>query len=149
MMLSVIAPVEEILLSKIVLRVFIDGPTASASVTLFEMDVLPGGAMPVPHHHLGFDELIHGTSGKLRFTVDGNTIDIGASQSLLVKAGEVHAFANPFDETAKVLCLLTPGVFGVQYFREIRELLASGGPPDPKKASEIMLRHGLVPVKLV
>ena len=138
---------DEIFLPKIVLRVLIDGPTTGASITMFEMDVLPGGAMPVPHHHVGFDETIYGISGKLRFTVDGNPIDIAAGESLLVQGGEVHAFANPFEETSKVLCVLTPGVFGTQYFREIQALLTGGGPPDPAKAAEIMLRRGLVPVK--
>ena len=139
--------VEEIQLPGIVIRVLIDGPTSGASLTMFEMDVLPGGSMPVPHHHVGFDELVHGASGRLRMTVDGQVADVGVGDSLLVRGGEVHAFANPFDETAKVLCVLTPGVFGVQYFREIRELLAHGGPPDPKKAAEVMTRHGLVPVR--
>ena len=146
-MLCVGTAVEEIKLPGIVLRVLIDGPTSSASLTMFEMDVLPGGSMPVPHHHAGFDEVLHGTSGRLRMTVDGQMIDIGAGESLLIQGGEVHAFANPFEETAKVLCVLTPGVFGVQYFREIRELLAQGAPPDPKVAAEVMMRHGLVPVR--
>lgn len=84
---------------------------------------------------------------ELRMTVDGQVVDVGAGESVVVRGGEVHAFANPFEETAKLLCVLTPGVFGVQYFREIRELMAQGGPPDPKKAAEIMMRHGLVPVR--
>jgi quercetin dioxygenase-like cupin family protein len=103
--------------------------------------------MPVPHHHVGFDEVLHGISGRLRMMVDGQMIDVSAGESLLIQGGEVHAFANPFEEIARVLCVLTPGVFGVQYFREIRELLAHGAPPDPTRAAEIMMRHGLVPVK--
>lgn len=137
----------EISLPKIVLRVLIDGPTTGAPMTMFEMDVLAGGAMPVPHHHMGFDETIHGVSGRLRFTVNGEPVDVGAGESLTIKAGEVHAFANPFEETAKMLCILTPGVFGVEYFREMKVLLAGGGPPDPAKAAEVMMRHGLVPVR--
>lgn len=139
--------VEEIHVPGIVLRVLIDGPTTGASLTMFEMDVLPGGSMPIPHRHMGFDEVGYGMSGKLRMTVEGKIVDVGAGESLLIKAGEVHAFANPFEDTAKVLCVLTPGVFGVQYFREMKELLAGGGPPDLKKAAEIMMRHGLEPVK--
>ena len=40
-----------------------------------------------------------------------------------------------------------PGVLGAEYFREIRELLAGGGPPDPKAMGAVMLKYGLVPVK--
>jgi hypothetical protein len=45
---------------------------------------------------------------------------------------------------ASCLCILTPGVLGPGYFREIAAVLA-GGAPDPVKMKEIMLRHGLVP----
>jgi quercetin dioxygenase-like cupin family protein len=145
--LSVGNHIEEIRLPGIVLRVLIDGPTTGASLTMFEMDVLPEGAMPIPHYHAGFDETGYGMSGKLRMTVEHKVFDLGPGESLLIKGGEVHAFANPFEDTAKVLCVLTPGVFGAQYFREVQELVAGGWPPDPKKAAEVMMRHGLVPVK--
>ena len=80
-------------------------------------------------------------------TVDGQVFTLSPSQSLLVKRGEIHAFSNPFDDTAKVLCVLTPGFLGAQYFRDVRELLTAGGPPDPAKMGAIMMRHGLVPAK--
>ncbi|HJU31313.1 MAG TPA: hypothetical protein VJ740_07660 [Hyphomicrobiaceae bacterium] len=41
--------------------------------------------------------------------------------------------------------MLTPGVLGPAYFREIASLLAAGA-PDPAKMKDTMLRHGLVPV---
>lgn len=146
-MLRSIDQAEEIRLLGIVLCLIVDGPTTDASLTMFEMDVQPGAGMPVPHHHVGFDELGYGMAGKLRMTVDGKAFDVGAGHSLLIKSGEVHAFVNPFDETVKVLCVLTPGILGAEYFREVRELLAGGGPPDPAKMAEVMMRHGLVPAK--
>jgi quercetin dioxygenase-like cupin family protein len=146
-MLSSAGQVEEIRLLGIVLRILIDGATTGESLTMFEMDVPPGAGMPVPHHHVGFDEVVYTMAGKLQMTVDGQVFDVGQGRSLLIKRGEVHAFANPFDETAKVLCVLTPGILGAQYFREVREMLAAGGSPDPAKMGEIMTRHGLVPAK--
>lgn len=144
-MLHVETQVEEIRLPGITVRVLMDGPTTGASLSLVELHVLPGGSMPVPHHHVGFDEVLHSLSGKLRMTVAGQTVDVGAGESLLIARGEIHAFANPFEEPARLLCVFTPGVFGAQYFRDVRELLAAGGPPDMKKAAEVMMRHGLVP----
>ncbi len=146
-MLCSIDQAEEIRLLGIVLRMMIDGPTTGASLTMFEMDVSPGAGMPVPHHHVGFDELAYGMAGKLRMTIEGQAFEVGKGHSLLIKRGEVHSFVNPFDETAKVLCVLTPGVLGAQYFREVRELLVPGAPPDPTKMAEVMMRHGLVPAK--
>jgi quercetin dioxygenase-like cupin family protein len=144
-MLSSAGRAEEIRLPGIVLRILIDGTTTGESLTMFEMDVPAGSGMPVPHHHVGFDEAVYAMAGKLRMTVDGQVFDLSPSQSLLIKRGEIHAFSNPFDDTAKVLCVLTPGILGAQYFREVRELLMEGGPPDPAKMSAIMMRHGLVP----
>ena len=142
-----VVKVEEIQLPKILLRMLIDGEGSGASLTMFEMEVAPGGAMPVPHHHVGFDETGYGVSGRLKFMLEGETHDVGAGDLVWIERGKVHGFTNPFDEPAKVLCTITPGVLGAEYFREIRELLAGGGPPDPKAMGAVMLKYGLVPVK--
>ena len=146
-MLNSAGRAEEIRLPGIVLRILIDGTRTGESLTMFEMDVLPGSGMPVPHHHVGFDEVVYALAGKLRMTADGQVFDLSPSQSLFIKRGEIHSFSNPFDDMAKVLCVLTPGILGAQYFQEVRELLLAGGPPDPTKMAAIMMRHGLVPAK--
>lgn len=145
-MADAVMNVEEIQLPRILLRMLIDGQGSGASLTMFEMEVAPGGAMPVPHHHVGFDETVYGMAGTLRMTRDGQKVDVGVGETVHVPRGMVHAFENPFEETAKVLVVITPGVFGAPYFRDVRELMASGWPPDPKQAAEVMMRHGLVPV---
>jgi quercetin dioxygenase-like cupin family protein len=144
-----VVEVEEIRLGGIGLRFLVDGPTSGAGVTTFEMTVAPGAGMPVPHHHVEFDESGYGVSGRLRFMLEGQSIDVGAGDLVWIERGKVHGFTNPFDEPAKVLCTITPGVLGAEYFREIRGLLGGGGPPDPKAMAEVMLRYGLVPVKPV
>jgi hypothetical protein len=35
---------------------------------------------------------------------------------------------------------------GPEYFREVRQLLTSGGPPNPAAMVETMKRHGMIPV---
>jgi hypothetical protein len=57
----------------------------------------------------------------------------------------VHGFDIRGTSVAKCLGLLTPGVLGPEYFREIAALTASGT-PDPEKMREIMQRYGLIPV---
>ena len=142
-----VVDVEEIRLGGIGLRFLVDGPTSGSGVTMFEMTVAPGGGMRVPNHHVGFFERGFGVSGRLKFMLDGETLDVGAGDLVWIERGKVHGFMNPFDEPAVVLCTITPGVLGAEYFREIRELLAGGGPPDPKAMGAVMLKHGLVPVK--
>ena len=139
--------VEEIRIGGIGLRFLVDGTVTDAGVTMFEMTVAPGAGMPLPHHHVGFDESGYGVSGRLRFMLEGASIDTGPGDFVWIERGKVHGFTNPFDEPAKVLCTITPGLLGAEYFREIRELLAGGGPPDPKAMGAVMLKYGLVPVK--
>ena len=121
-----VVEVEEIRLGGIVLRFLIDGTVSGEGVTMFEMTVAPGAGMPVPHHHVGFDESGYGVSGRLKFMLEGETIDVGAGDLVWIERGKVHGFMNPFDEPAVVLCTITPGGLGAEYFREIRGLLGYG-----------------------
>jgi hypothetical protein len=61
-------------------------------------------------------------------------------------AGAGHHFIHRGTETAKALCVLTPGVPGPAYFRGLATLVSASGPPDPARMSETARRHGLVPV---
>jgi quercetin dioxygenase-like cupin family protein len=81
-------------------------------------------------------------SGVLRMTFDGKTFEVGAGDSLYIPRGVVHGFENPHAQTAKVLVVITPGVFGAPYFRDLAALLAGGGPPDPKAFAAVMLGMG-------
>ena len=65
-------------------------------------------------------------------------------QTLFIRRGVVHAFRSDGPEPAICLCILTAGVLGPGYFRELAKMAAAGA-PDPAKVKEIMLRHGLVP----
>jgi quercetin dioxygenase-like cupin family protein len=141
------ASVEEIRLGGIFLRFLIDGPSSGAPLTIFEMSVEPGTKVPLPHHHEGFDETGYGLSGLLRMTVSGKTFDVGAGESIYIPRGAVHGFENPHAKTAKALVVITPGIFGARYFREMAAVMASGGPPDPKALAAVMIRHGLIPVR--
>ena len=66
-------------------------------------------------------------------------------QTVFIKRGVVHGFRNDTQEPATCLCVLSPGVLGPAYFREMAALIA-GGAPDLAKMKETMLRYGLVPV---
>ena len=64
---------------------------------------------------------------------------------MTIKRGIVHGFRNDGVEVATCLCILTPGVLGIEYFREMRALVSEGSPPDRTKMKATMLRYGLVP----
>jgi mannose-6-phosphate isomerase-like protein (cupin superfamily) len=83
-------------------------------------------------------------TGATTWRVDGRDVVLEPGQSIFIKRGIVHAFRNDTLEAGSCLCILTPGVLGPGYFREIAALLA-GGAPDPAEMKDIMLRHGLHP----
>jgi quercetin dioxygenase-like cupin family protein len=118
----------------------------AGSLDAFEMIVQPNERMPVAHYHENWDETIYGLSGASTWRVDGEDIVLKPGQSAFIKRGIVHSFRNDTQEVATALCILTPGVLGPGYFREMAAALA-GGAPDPAKMKAIMLRHGLHPAQ--
>jgi hypothetical protein len=90
---------------------------------------------------------VYGLEGVLTWTIDGNATELGPGDALSIPRGAVHKFENLGDEDVKVLCIVTPGVLGPDYFREVAAVInaAAGGPPDRAAVGEVMLRHGLTP----
>jgi quercetin dioxygenase-like cupin family protein len=115
------------------------------SLDIFEMTLQPNARMPVPHYHESWDETVYGLAGTSTWQVDGQDIEVVPGRTVFIKRGIVHGFINRSGEPATCLCVLTPGMLGPAYFREIAALVASGV-PDPAKLKETMLRYGLVPV---
>lgn len=118
--------------------------TTGGSLDLFEMTVQPQARMPVAHHHAGWEETIYGLDGVTTWRVDGSDVAVGPGATLFIRRGVVHGFRNDSAAPASCLCILTPGVLGPGYFREMAAL-AAGGAPDPVRMKEVMLRYGLVP----
>jgi hypothetical protein len=73
------------------------------------------------------------------------------SASLDIPLGAVHRFDNLHPATSKTLAIVTPGILGPDYFREIAAIAKAAAtsvpptPPDPKALAEVMRRHGLTP----
>ena len=118
--------------------------TTGGSLDMFEMTLQPNARMPVPHYHESWDETVYGLEGTSVWRVDGSDVELPPGAALFIRRGVVHGFDNRSGAPAKCLSVLTPGVLGPSYFREIAELLAAGT-PDPARMKETMLRHGLVP----
>jgi quercetin dioxygenase-like cupin family protein len=116
----------------------------AGSLDAFEMTVEPNARMPIAHYHDSWDETVYGLTGALTLRIDGEDVVLEPGQSVFIKRGIVHRFRNDAQEAARCLCILTPGVLGPGYFREVAALIAEGA-PDPAKMKDIMLRHGLHP----
>jgi quercetin dioxygenase-like cupin family protein len=118
----------------------------SGALTMFEAIIPPGAGVGVPHYHSGWEETVYGIDGITTLTVAGKRIDVSAGDAIVIPRGVVHALKNENDRPARSLCVITPGVLGPEFFREIAALAVPGTPPNPKKMAEVMARHGLVPV---
>jgi len=136
---------ETIRIGGLELRFLQSKDATGGSLDLFEMTVQPNARMPVPHYHENWDETVYGLAGITTWRVDGQDIAVGPGQTVFIRRGVVHGFSNGTQEPATCLCILSPGMLGPAYFREMATLLAEGA-PDLARMRETMLRHGLVPV---
>jgi quercetin dioxygenase-like cupin family protein len=136
---------EEIRIGELAIRFLLEGKDTGGAMAMFEFEVPSGGKVPAAHSHDAYEETIYGIQGVMTFTVDGMAEEIRPSEVLCIRRGAVHRFDNLHGETAKCLAVLTPGILGPQYFREIAAVLkaSAGGPPNMAAIGEVMRRHGL------
>ena len=135
---------EEIRIGPLAIRFLVEGEASNGSVAVFEFDVPAGAKLPAAHSHDAYEETIYGLTGVMTFTIDGDPIDIRPGDALTIRRGIVHRFDNHGETDASALAIVTPGILGPDYFREIAAL-ATAGPPDPVAIGEVMRRHGLTP----
>jgi quercetin dioxygenase-like cupin family protein len=138
---------EEIMVGELAIRFLLEGEQSDGSVAVFEFDVPAGSKVAAAHSHDGYEETIYGLQGTLVWTVEGEPIDVGPGEVLCIARGVVHQFANTGDVDAKALAIVTPGILGPDYFREVGAVLdaAAEGPPDLAAIAAVMSRHGLTP----
>lgn len=139
---------ETIVIGPLQLRFLRSKHDTGGRLDMFEMTVPPGAQMPVAHYHRDWDETAYGLTGAVTFTVDGVAHDIGPGDTLFIPRGAVHRFDNTSGAVATCLGVLTPGVLGPEYFRELAAAIAAlppGQPPDEAAMGAIMRRHGLIP----
>ena len=135
---------ETIKIAGLELRFLQSKDDTAGSIDLFEMTVQPNARVPLPHHHESWDETVYGLAGETVWRLDGRDMTLRPGETVFIKRGIVHGFRNETQQPAICLCILSPGVLGIGYFREMAALL-SEGVPDRAQLKETMLRYGLVP----
>lgn len=138
---------DEIRFGGIAIRYLVEGHESNGTLAMFEFDVDPGGKVPGAHSHDAYEETLYGLEGTLTFTVAGNKVDLGPGQTVVIPRGAVHRFDNLSPTLTKTLAVITPGILGPDFFREIAAALraSAGGAPDPIAIGDIQRRHGLTP----
>jgi quercetin dioxygenase-like cupin family protein len=125
------------------IRYLLDGTLSGAGLGVFELIVPPGARVPPAHSHANNEEVAYVLEGTLRYSVDDETRDLKPGERMYTPRGSVHAFSNPHAETARALIVLTPDI-GVQYFRDVAEVVSAPGGPDPARFADVLRRYGLV-----
>jgi mannose-6-phosphate isomerase-like protein (cupin superfamily) len=121
---------------------------ADGSLDAFEVTIPPQIGIIVPHLHHSYDETVLGVDGTTRWTVAGQTTHLGPGQKLEIPRGAPHAVANPRGQSARFICIHTPGVVGPEYFDELAEAMAHEGQTDYAALGTIMTRYGVIPAQL-
>jgi uncharacterized cupin superfamily protein len=123
---------------------YIADGSATSSLGMFELTVPPGSNVPPPHSHSNNEECVYVLEGILRYSVGSETRDLAVGQSMSTPKGVVHAFSNPFSQTARALIVNSPDI-GARYFKDVAAVVNAGGPPDKAALIAVMSRYGLVP----
>jgi quercetin dioxygenase-like cupin family protein len=139
------ATTDEIRIGPIAVRFLVEGEETGGSAALFEFDVPAESPAPPPHSHDSWEETIYGLRGTLTWTVDGVPTEVGPGEVLCIPRGVVHRFENCGTEVATQLAVVTPGVLGPDYFRDMAALFSGDAPPDRAAMLDAMRRHGLTP----
>jgi pimeloyl-ACP methyl ester carboxylesterase/quercetin dioxygenase-like cupin family protein len=126
------------------LRILEDGSATGHRLGIAEITIASHTAGPPQHRHHGHDEGFYVVAGTATFTVGAETHTAPAGTLVMVPPGAPHTFANASDEPVILLNTFTPDLY-VQYFRDIREITASGQPITPDQITGLMARYATEP----
>ena len=143
---SVIGPDggETIRLGATQMRILEDGRTTGHRLGIGEITIAPHTQGPPQHRHAQHDEGFYVVSGTVHFTVGETTHVAPAGTLAMSPPGAPHTFANLGDEPAVLLNTFTPDLY-VQYFRDLRDMIAGGRELTPESTVEVMGRYATVP----
>jgi mannose-6-phosphate isomerase-like protein (cupin superfamily) len=108
--------------------------------------IVPGGFPgPALHVHPEFDETFYVLAGTLSFRVGDDARECGPDTVAHIPRGVPHTFANPGDEPARSLVVVTPAGFEA-YFEALAMAIADhGGFPPVDELVALGVAHGSCP----
>ncbi|WP_329571210.1 cupin domain-containing protein [Kitasatospora sp. NBC_01266] len=122
------------------IRILEDGATTAHRLGIAEIVIPPHTQGPPQHRHAQHDEGFYVVSGAARFTVGDTEYDAPAGTLVMVPPGAPHTFANPGDRPLVMVNTFTPDLY-VQYFRDLRDMIAGGRGMTPQVITEVMGRY--------
>src|ERR1700722_6832479 len=126
------------------MRILEDGRTTGHRLGMGEITLAPHTEGPPQHRHARHDEGFYVVSGTARFTVAETTYEAPAGTLVMIPPGAPHTFANPGGEPAVLPKTFTPEMY-VQYFRDLRGMIAGGQALTPEATIQVMSKYATVP----
>jgi quercetin dioxygenase-like cupin family protein len=145
MKVSIVGPEdgEVFQLGPIRMRILEDGGTTDHRLGMGEITLPPRTVGPPQHRHARHDEGFYVVSGSATFTVGEDTHVAPAGTLVMVPPGAPHTFANPNEEVAVLLNTFTPDLY-VNYFSELRDMIAAGQALTPETTVKAMANYSTV-----
>jgi mannose-6-phosphate isomerase-like protein (cupin superfamily) len=118
---------------------FLNGADAAEGGSTFEMRAAPGfdtGA----HRHSRIEEYFYVVDGEIEARAGDRTVIGGVGTFVFVPKGVTHSIANRSDAPATFVFFTSPPGHE-RYFRDLAEVLAGDGPPDPAAIAAVRALH--------
>ena len=143
---SVVGPAdgETLQLGSTRMRILEDGSTTAHRLGIGEITIAPHTTGPIQHRHAQHDEGFYVVSGTVRFTVGETDHDAAQGTLVMIPPGAPHTFANLSDEPAVLLNTFTPDLY-VQYFRDLKDMIAGGQGMTAENTARVMSRYATTP----
>jgi quercetin dioxygenase-like cupin family protein len=100
--------------------------TTDGELLAFELELRPGGAVPIPHVHPIQTERFEVVEGRMRFRLGLRRRIAGPGDVVEVAPGVVHAFANVGDEEARVRVEVRPALAMEDMLAEVVAMAEAG-----------------------
>jgi quercetin dioxygenase-like cupin family protein len=110
--------------------------------TLIEVEVAPGGGVPMAHVHPKQSETFEVIAGELSLKAGRDRIVAGPGDVVTVAPGRVHAFRNETAEPVRFRCTVAPALGFERFIETMFALAADGklnrrGMPNPLRLAAI------------
>lgn len=138
-------PSDVIRVGQIGIRFRLQAAQTGGNFTMFEYLIPVNARVPIAHSHEAFDETLYGLDGVTSVTLDGRNVVVGRGDVIFIPRGSFHQVENLGVVDARGLSVITPGLLGPEFFREVADVLNVGGPPNIERIAAVMRRHGLRP----
>jgi hypothetical protein len=77
--------------------------------------------------------------------VDGTRTDLNPGEALFIPRRVIHGFSNEGHVDARFLAIISPGLMGSGYFKDVADVLGGDGPPDIESLARSCAVTALLP----